>query len=59
MPQMEPVMSLSKNDKTIISKIALLAEAKRNLAKAEVDPSSVISHDELKQILIKQREQRG
>jgi hypothetical protein len=34
-----------------------LSEAKRNLARAEADPSTVISHDELKRLLIEKRTQ--
>jgi hypothetical protein len=35
----------------------LLAEAKRNLARAESDPTTMISHDELKRLLVEKRGQ--
>lgn len=87
-PQIEPVTSLSKDYRSVFSKLdngpvvlamrsrpaavllsihdyeklitrlehfELLAEAKRNIAKADADPSTVISHDELKRLLAEKR----
>jgi PHD/YefM family antitoxin component YafN of YafNO toxin-antitoxin module len=90
LPQIEPVTTLSKDYKSIFSKLnkgpvvlamrsrpaavllsvgdyekmvtrleqlELLLEAKRNLARAEAEPSTVIFHDELKQLLLEKRSQ--
>jgi hypothetical protein len=63
-PQIEPVTTLSKDYKGVFSKLnngpvvlAMRSRPKRNLARAEADPSSVIAHDELKRILLEQRSQ--
>lgn len=89
-PQIEPVTSLSKDYRSVFSKLdngpvilasrsrpaavllsvddyeklmtrleyfELVAEAKRNLAKADANPSTVISHDELKRLLLEKRTQ--
>jgi PHD/YefM family antitoxin component YafN of YafNO toxin-antitoxin module len=89
-PQIEPVTTLSKDYKTVFSKLdrgpvilamrsrpaavllsvneyetmmtrleqlELLLVARRNLARAAANPSTVISHDELKRLLLEKRKQ--
>jgi PHD/YefM family antitoxin component YafN of YafNO toxin-antitoxin module len=42
---------------TRLEQLELFLEAKRNLARAEAEPSTVISHNELKQLLLEKRNQ--
>jgi len=51
------LLSVSEYEKmaTRLGQFELLREAKRNLAKAELHPDSVIAHDDLKQLLGRQR----
>ena len=53
------LLSVSDYEKLVtrLEQFELLAEAKRNLDKAEADPSTVISHDELKRLLLEKRAQ--
>jgi len=44
-----------ENMVTRLENFELLAEAKRNLARAEANPSTVMSHDELKRLMIEKR----
>jgi PHD/YefM family antitoxin component YafN of YafNO toxin-antitoxin module len=50
------LLSVSDYEKMVtrLEQFELLAEAKRNLARAEANPSTVISHDELKRLLLEQ-----
>jgi PHD/YefM family antitoxin component YafN of YafNO toxin-antitoxin module len=51
------LLSVSDYEKMVtrLEQFELLAEAKRNLARADADPSTVISHDELKRLLLEKR----
>lgn len=50
------VMNLVSELQTSIDvELALLAEAKRNLAKADAQPWTVTAHDELKRLLLEKR----
>ena len=42
---------------TRLEQFELLSEAKRNLARAEADPTTVITHDELKRLVMEKRAQ--
>lgn len=50
-------VSVSDDEKMIrcLKQLELLVEAKRNLARAEANPATVISHDELKRLMIEKR----
>lgn len=53
------LLSVSDYEKlmTRLEHFELVAEAKRNLAKADANPSTVTSHDELKRMLLEKRTQ--
>jgi PHD/YefM family antitoxin component YafN of YafNO toxin-antitoxin module len=50
------LLSISDYEKmmTRLQHLELLAEARRNLARAEVEPATLISHDDLKRLLTEQ-----
>jgi DNA-binding transcriptional regulator/RsmH inhibitor MraZ len=54
---MHILLSVSDWEKTVahLEQLALLEEAKRNLARAEANPGTVMSHDELKRLMIEKR----
>ena len=53
------LLSVSDYEKLVtrVEQFELLAEAKRNLARADANSSTVISHDELKRLLLEKRAQ--
>ncbi len=55
------LISIGDYEKMIkrLQQFEMLAEARRNLARAEADPSTLIAHEDLKRLLIEQSKQES